>query len=163
MSCGSTLKLQHSSLSTFLHSHDVQYGSGSGQQSVTGALFAMHVACSVELLSYPAIEQVHGKPRAAPAQAFRGFAVLSDTILLWTHCGIPLPVCLLGAHMPRHPLIFTPTKAGSPLPQDLVFVQATLMATTAAATGPYLGQRYSTQHLPSSANTCSSQISFHSF
>ena len=60
MSCGSTLKLQHSSLSTFLHSHEVQYGSGSGQQSVTGALFAMHVACSAELLSYPAIEQVHG-------------------------------------------------------------------------------------------------------
>jgi dolichyl-phosphate-mannose--protein O-mannosyl transferase len=33
---GSTLKLMHDKTKVRLHSHDVAYGSGSGQQSVTG-------------------------------------------------------------------------------------------------------------------------------
>uniref|UniRef100_A0A7S0MRV7 MIR domain-containing protein n=1 Tax=Pyramimonas obovata TaxID=1411642 RepID=A0A7S0MRV7_9CHLO len=35
VTCGSTVKLQHSGTKYRLHSHEVAYGSGSGQQSVT--------------------------------------------------------------------------------------------------------------------------------
>ena len=36
VTCGSVLKLQNVHHKIRLHSHDVKYGSGSGQQSVTG-------------------------------------------------------------------------------------------------------------------------------
>ena len=36
MTCGSVIKLQNTYHRVRLHSHDVKYGSGSGQQSVTG-------------------------------------------------------------------------------------------------------------------------------
>ena len=36
MSCGSVIKLMNLAHKVRLHSHDVKYGSGSGQQSVTG-------------------------------------------------------------------------------------------------------------------------------
>ena len=36
MTCGSVVKLQHASTGVNLHSHEISYGSGSGQQSVTG-------------------------------------------------------------------------------------------------------------------------------
>uniref|UniRef100_A0A1B6C569 MIR domain-containing protein n=1 Tax=Clastoptera arizonana TaxID=38151 RepID=A0A1B6C569_9HEMI len=36
VTCGSVLKLQNSDINVRLHSHDVKYGTGSGQQSVTG-------------------------------------------------------------------------------------------------------------------------------
>lgn len=36
MTCGSTFKLVNQQSGDRLHSHDVKYGSGSGQQSVTG-------------------------------------------------------------------------------------------------------------------------------
>lgn len=36
VTCGSLLKLMNSNSGVRLHSHDVKYGSGSGQQSVTG-------------------------------------------------------------------------------------------------------------------------------
>jgi len=36
LSCGSVVKLYNSAYRVRLHSHDVKYGSGSGQQSVTG-------------------------------------------------------------------------------------------------------------------------------
>ena len=36
ITCGSVLKLQNVQEKVRLHSHDVKYGSGSGQQSVTG-------------------------------------------------------------------------------------------------------------------------------
>jgi len=36
VTCGSVVKLRNSAYRTRLHSHDVKYGSGSGQQSVTG-------------------------------------------------------------------------------------------------------------------------------
>jgi dolichyl-phosphate-mannose--protein O-mannosyl transferase len=36
VTCGSTIKLEHTSSGFRLHSHQVTYGSGSGQQSVTG-------------------------------------------------------------------------------------------------------------------------------
>ncbi|XP_065176324.1 stromal cell-derived factor 2-like [Sycon ciliatum] len=36
VSCGSTIKLLHAGHEIRLHSHEVNYGSGSGQQSVTG-------------------------------------------------------------------------------------------------------------------------------
>lgn len=35
VTCGSTIKLQHSNTKYRLHSHEIAYGSGSGQQSVT--------------------------------------------------------------------------------------------------------------------------------
>lgn len=35
MTCGSAIKLTHQLTGYKLHSHDVKYGSGSGQQSVT--------------------------------------------------------------------------------------------------------------------------------
>ena len=37
VTCGSTLKLRHSKLGAYLYSQEVQYGQGSGQQTVTGA------------------------------------------------------------------------------------------------------------------------------
>ena len=36
VTCGSVIKLQNLAYKVRLHSHDVKYGSGSGQQSVTG-------------------------------------------------------------------------------------------------------------------------------
>ena len=36
VTCGSVIKLQHSNTGVNLHSHEISYGSGSGQQSVTG-------------------------------------------------------------------------------------------------------------------------------
>ena len=36
VTCGSTIKLTHSNTKSKLHSHEIAYGSGSGQQSVTG-------------------------------------------------------------------------------------------------------------------------------
>lgn len=36
VTCGSVIKLQHASTGVNLHSHEIAYGSGSGQQSVTG-------------------------------------------------------------------------------------------------------------------------------
>lgn len=36
VTCGSVLKLLNTAFKIRLHSHDVKYGSGSGQQSVTG-------------------------------------------------------------------------------------------------------------------------------
>jgi dolichyl-phosphate-mannose--protein O-mannosyl transferase len=36
VTCGSTIKLSHANTKAKLHSHEIAYGSGSGQQSVTG-------------------------------------------------------------------------------------------------------------------------------
>lgn len=36
VTCGSIIKLKHKNTKTRLHSHEVTYGTGSGQQSVTG-------------------------------------------------------------------------------------------------------------------------------
>lgn len=36
VTCGSVVKLQHANTGVNLHSHEISYGSGSGQQSVTG-------------------------------------------------------------------------------------------------------------------------------
>ncbi len=36
MTCGSVVKLKHAASGYDLHSHEIAYGSGSGQQSVTG-------------------------------------------------------------------------------------------------------------------------------
>jgi len=36
VTCGSVLKLMNTDYNVRLHSHDIKYGSGSGQQSVTG-------------------------------------------------------------------------------------------------------------------------------
>lgn len=36
VTCGTLLKLQNKNSEIRLHSHDIKYGSGSGQQSVTG-------------------------------------------------------------------------------------------------------------------------------
>jgi len=36
VTCGSLLKLLNNAFKVRLHSHDIKYGSGSGQQSVTG-------------------------------------------------------------------------------------------------------------------------------
>ena len=38
VTCGSSVKLMNSQHKVRLHSHDVKYGSGSGQQSVTGTV-----------------------------------------------------------------------------------------------------------------------------
>ena len=37
VTCGSVLKLLNTAYKVRLHSHDIKYGSGSGQQSVTGS------------------------------------------------------------------------------------------------------------------------------
>merc|ERR1712137_1389338 len=39
VTCGSVIKLRHEKTKKRLHSHEVSYGSGSGQQSVTGYEF----------------------------------------------------------------------------------------------------------------------------
>ncbi len=36
VTCGSVVKLKHATSEYDLHSHEISYGSGSGQQSVTG-------------------------------------------------------------------------------------------------------------------------------
>lgn len=36
VTCGSVVKLKHAATGYDLHSHEISYGSGSGQQSVTG-------------------------------------------------------------------------------------------------------------------------------
>eukprot|EP00735_Rhodelphis_limneticus_P012257 TRINITY_DN5475_c0_g1::TRINITY_DN5475_c0_g1_i1::g.26734::m.26734 TRINITY_DN5475_c0_g1::TRINITY_DN5475_c0_g1_i1::g.26734 ORF type:complete len:227 (-),score=53.01,sp/Q9DCT5/SDF2_MOUSE/48.88/6e-55,MIR/PF02815.14/0.0085,MIR/PF02815.14/4.4e-10,MIR/PF02815.14/0.0005,His_binding/PF02098.11/1e+03,His_binding/PF02098.11/0.3,His_binding/PF02098.11/1.5e+02,N36/PF11438.3/0.18 TRINITY_DN5475_c0_g1_i1:103-783(-) len=40
MTCGSVIKIMHAATNQYLHSHDIAYGTGSGQQSITGNLEA---------------------------------------------------------------------------------------------------------------------------
>lgn len=52
VTCGSVIKLQHIKTKGVLHSHDITYGSGSGQQSVTG---------SFELVDANSYWQIHSE------------------------------------------------------------------------------------------------------
>lgn len=62
VTCGSVLKLAHSQTNIRLHSHEVRYGSGSGQQSVTG------VTDTGDANSYWVVKGTEEKPckRGAP-------------------------------------------------------------------------------------------------
>ncbi|XP_065844060.1 stromal cell-derived factor 2-like protein 1 [Oscarella lobularis] len=56
VTCGSVLKLLHIQTNSRLHSHEVRYGSGSGQQSVTG------VSQSDDANSYWVVKGTEDKP-----------------------------------------------------------------------------------------------------
>eukprot|EP00123_Amoebidium_parasiticum_P009554 comp19549_c0_seq1/m.22916 comp19549_c0_seq1/g.22916 ORF comp19549_c0_seq1/g.22916 comp19549_c0_seq1/m.22916 type:complete len:212 (-) comp19549_c0_seq1:29-664(-) len=73
VTCGSTIKLTHRPTAYKLHSHDVKYGSGSGQQTVTGMWL------KDDINSYWLVKGAHDKPcvRAFPIKC-------GDTIRL-TH------------------------------------------------------------------------------
>ena len=66
MTCGSVLKIKNTKYDHRLHSHEVKYGSGSGQQSVTA------VDTSDDHNSYWQI-----RPRNGALQCVRGYALLS--------------------------------------------------------------------------------------
>jgi dolichyl-phosphate-mannose--protein O-mannosyl transferase len=55
VTCKSVLKLLHKKSNVRLHSHDVKYGSGSGQQSVTG------VSSADDVNSYWIVHGPHGE------------------------------------------------------------------------------------------------------
>ncbi|KAF7259711.1 hypothetical protein EG68_03198 [Paragonimus skrjabini miyazakii] len=57
VTCGSVLKLHNAEYDARLHSHEVQYGSGSGQQSVTA------VTDAIDSNSYWQIFERNGSPR----------------------------------------------------------------------------------------------------
>ncbi|KAG5451086.1 Stromal cell-derived factor 2-like protein [Clonorchis sinensis] len=57
VTCGSVFKLVHPDLGIRLHSHEVQYGSGSGQQSVTG------VKDAIDGNSYWQVLERNGSPQ----------------------------------------------------------------------------------------------------
>ncbi|MED6281852.1 Stromal cell-derived factor 2-like protein 1 [Characodon lateralis] len=73
VTCGSLIKLLNTRHNVRLHSHDVKYGSGSGQQSVTG------VESAEDANSY---WQIRGKP-ARPCQ--RGSAIKCGQAIRITH------------------------------------------------------------------------------
>jgi len=41
LTCGSSIKLKHKETKYWLHSHSINWGTGSGQQSVTSASYDM--------------------------------------------------------------------------------------------------------------------------
>ena len=47
VTCGSVIKLQHVATEHRLHSHQVNYGGGSGQQSVTGYPEGINLSISI--------------------------------------------------------------------------------------------------------------------
>lgn len=69
VTCGSVLKLYNIDYKIRLHSHDVKYGSGSGQQSVTGTTIPE------DINSHWAIKAITGQT------CVRGYATLSSFIL----------------------------------------------------------------------------------
>lgn len=65
VTCGSGLKLLNVDHNVRLHSYDVQYGSGSGQQSVTG------VSDAIDSGSYWQIMERNGSPRCVRGRAIK--------------------------------------------------------------------------------------------
>lgn len=60
VTCGSIIKLKHSGTGVRLHSHNIPYGSGSGQQSVTG------FPAASDPNSYWLVQGPFGKPESCP-------------------------------------------------------------------------------------------------
>jgi len=83
------MKLANLESNARLHSHDVKYGSGSGQQSVTGAKFADDVN------SYWLVKGAHGK------QCPRGTPVACGSTVRFQHLNTRL---FLHSHHFRSPL-----------------------------------------------------------
>jgi len=59
VTCGSIISLVHVPTNSRLHSHDVKYGGGSGQQSVTG------FADQGDTNNYWLVREAHGSPPCA--------------------------------------------------------------------------------------------------
>ena len=70
MTCGSTIKLRHASTKYRLHSHDIPYGSGSQQQSVTA-----HPAAN-DPNSLWMVKAGHGYPGCKPGTPIRAGDVI---------------------------------------------------------------------------------------
>lgn len=90
VTCGTVLKLIHVDTSIRLHSHDVKYGSGSGQQSVTGVTHADDVN------SYWVV-----KGRHAAEQCTRGEPIKCGDIIRLQHLQTRL---FLHSHFFQSPL-----------------------------------------------------------
>ncbi len=81
VSCGSVLKLYNIDYKVRLHSHDVKYGSGSGQQSVTG------ITIPEDINSHWAVKAPTGQHctrGSVASHLFLPFVVLSTTIDRYT-------------------------------------------------------------------------------
>lgn len=65
ITCGSAFKLINANFLTKLHSHDVRYASGSGQQSVTGS------DDNEDANSYWQIKAAHGEPACTRGKAIK--------------------------------------------------------------------------------------------
>eukprot|EP00118_Oscarella_pearsei_P024821 m.306875 g.306875 ORF g.306875 m.306875 type:complete len:204 (+) comp41662_c0_seq1:70-681(+) len=89
VTCGSVLKLLHIQTNVRLHSHEVRYGSGSGQQSVTG------VSQSDDANSYWVVKGTEEKP------CRRGEAVKCGATIRLNHLNTRLN---LHSHLFQSPL-----------------------------------------------------------
>ena len=81
VTCGSTIKLQHASTKAKLHSHEITYGSGSGQQSVTG------FPKPNDSNSYWTVEAKHGERcvLGVPLQNGHRFRLMHANTRKWLH------------------------------------------------------------------------------
>ena len=89
VTCGSVLKLVHTQSNYRLHSHDVKYGSGSGQQSVTG------VSQADDVNSYWVVRGPHGE------SCQRGDSVKCNSVIRLQHLSTQL---FLHSHKFTSPL-----------------------------------------------------------
>lgn len=62
VTCGSVVKLLNTAFKIRLHSHDVKYGSGSGQQSVTGTDVKEDVNSNWQVKGTPKVPCTRGEP-----------------------------------------------------------------------------------------------------
>jgi len=60
ITCGSVFKMLNTAFKVRLHSHDVKYGSGSGQQSVTGTDLKEDVNSNWQVKGIPNLPCVRG-------------------------------------------------------------------------------------------------------
>merc|ERR1712205_263360 len=81
VTCGSTVKLTHASTKAKLHSHEITYGSGSGQQSVTG------VPKPNDSNSYWTVKAKHGERcvLGVPLQNGHRFRLMHANTRKWLH------------------------------------------------------------------------------
>lgn len=73
VTCGSAVKLSNMETRVRLHSHDIKYGTGSGQQSVTG------IDRKEDGNSYWLVKAENGK------QCTRGYVASNNCIVFTTH------------------------------------------------------------------------------
>ena len=98
MTCGSVLKIKNSKYDHRLHSHEVKYGSGSGQQSVTA------VDTSDDHNSYWQIRPRNGALQCVRGYAYFPFASGAQVALSHKRCLMQFSRQVLLYHSPPAPL-----------------------------------------------------------